>query len=251
VRLDYRFDPGRVSVQPGLYVDRFRFDQTKVSGGAVDNSDRDRDRLRGRLRVGYQIADTYGVFVEGDATKVDYDRKVDFRGFERSSDGWELLVGSTIDLGGKAFGEFYAGYRHWSYDDSRFENVSGPTFGADLTWNLTGLTTLTFSAARTIESTTIQNAAGIERTAFGLAADHELLRNLILSAMLSAASEDFQGVDRKDDVFAAGAGAKYLLNRHLYAYLGYHYERRDTSPSTPGGREYAVNALYLRLQGNL
>jgi len=248
--LAYRFNPGRMFIEPGADFRRISYDNTASPSGEVDNSDRDRDELTGRLRAGFAVTDSYNLFGEVNGRTIDYDRQVDFDGYRRDSDSWELLAGSEFDLGGKTFGEVFAGYRHWSYDDDRFKTIDGFTFGADVTWNVTGLTTLMAGASRTIESTTIVGAAGIERTDFALAADHELLRNLILSARVAIASEDFQDINRNDDLLEAGFGAKYLLNRYLYAYLGYDFEKRDTSPSG-AGREYNVDTIYLRLQGNL
>lgn len=252
VRIDWRHSPGRLLLEPGLDYRNLSYDDTEaIGGGSIDNSDRDRDELRARLRAGFAVTDSYDVFGEVKATTVDYDRQVDFDGYERSSDAWELLAGTEFDLGGKTFGEVYAGYRHWTYDDDRFETIDGLAFGADVTWNASGLTTLMLGAERSIESTTIVGAAGIERTAVGVGMDHELLRNLILSARVAAASENFQDIDRDDDILEAGLGAKYLVNRWLYAYLGLDHEKRDTSPAGSGGREYTTNTFYLRLQGNL
>lgn len=243
--------PGRLSFRPDIRVTRIDFDATPAASGQVDNSDRDRDVQSAGLRIAYALADTYGVFVEGRTTAVDYDRRIDFEGFERSSDARDLVVGTTLDLGGKTFGELYAGYRHWSYDDPRFRSIDGATFGIDLTWNPSGLTTLVASGGRTVESTTIVGAAGIERTAFGLTVDHELLRNLILSARLATATEDFAGIDRSDDLQEAGFRASYLLNRRLYLHAGIEHEQRDTSGIQSNGQEYDLSLLYVRLQGNL
>jgi hypothetical protein len=264
--LTWQFRPGALLIRPDVRFSTFTFHPTAVtapgdpaqcvptSNPTVDicsNSDRDRNALDFGLRLGYEVKPEYSMFVEGRAARFDYDRKVDYHGFQRSSDGYELLVGTTLDLGGKAFGEVYAGFRHWSFDDPRFENIDGPAFGAHVSWNVTGLTTLTVSADRTIEPTTIVNAAGILRTAFGLSIDHELLRNLLLWAKASVATEHFEGIDRDDDLLFTGFGAKYFMNRHVYLLVGVERESRDTSPADSGGRAYDIHTFELRLQGNL
>ena len=214
------------------------------------NADRDRDVLSAGLRVGYDLAEQFNLFVEGRANVVDYDQAVDFDGFERSSDGYEFVTGSTFNLGGKTFGEVYAGYRSWSFDDPRFETITGPAFGADVTWNATPLITLGLGAERTIEATTIVGASGIERTAASLSVDYELLRNLLLWAKGGIASEAFEGIDRDDDLVEAGFGARYLLNRRISVSLGLETEQRDSS-GAQADDEFDIQRIEFRIQGNL
>ncbi len=250
--LAWLYAPGRVSVKPALSYEDFQFDDNvDTDGNAINNADRDRRSLRASVRPAYAVAEGYDVFVEAAGTVVDYDQSVDESGFERSSDGAEVLVGSTLNPAGKTFGEAYVGYRRWSYDDPRFEDIDGLAFGVDLKWNVTGLTTLGLLGESTIESTTIEDASGIQRTALGVTADHELLRNLVLSLALEWANEDFQGIDREDELLTAGFSAKYLLNRHFYAYLGIDHEERNQSGTNSVDQEYDLNTVYLRLQGNL
>ena len=104
-----------------------------------------------------------------------------------------------------------------------------------VTWNVTGLTTLIFSGSRRIDSTTIVGASGIDTTEFGFQADHELLRNLILNFDATVANEDFNGIDRDDDLKRFLVGGKYFMNRYLNLEFGYIYRDRDTSPATLAG----------------
>ena len=266
--LAWTFQPGALLVRPDVRYLSFSFDDTPVASttspgppqcqpsatpgvDTCSNTDRDRDVLDAGLRIGYEMSAEYVLFLEGRLTSVDYDDKVDFAGFERSSDGYELRGGSTFDLGSTLFGEVYAGLRHWTFDDPSFETIDGPAFGADVTWTLTPLTTLKLSADSTIEATTIVGAAGIQRTAFGLSADHELLRNLLLWARASTATENFEGIDRDDDLRELGLGARYLMNRRIYLMLDLENENRDSSGSDSSGQKYNINRIGIRLQVNL
>jgi hypothetical protein len=268
--LSWLYEPGALRVRPDVRYRALSFDPTPVATPAdpdarparctpsgapgidtCSNEDRDRDLIDAGLRIGYAMTPGYDLFVEGRLSSLDYDRRVDFNGFERSSDGYELLAGSTFALGSTTFGEVYAGYRHWSFDDDRFETIDGLAFGADVTWNVTPLTTLGLAADRRIESTTIVGASGIERTAVGLSADHELLRNLLLWARVATVTEDFEGIDREDDLTELGIGARYLMSRRLYVLVGFEREERDGSGADASGQEYDITRLEVRLQGNL
>ena len=58
--------------------------------------------------------------------------------------------------------------------------------------------------------------------------DHELLRNLLLQAVVSVSDEDYQGIDRSDTYVRAGFGAKYLMNRYIHLDLDYNYLSLDS-----------------------
>ena len=222
--------------------------------GAVppDNDDRDRDVLNLGVRSGYEISPDYALWAEVRGTTVDYDQTVDNDGFERSSDGYDLVVGSTMDFSGVTFGEVFAGYRSREYDDARYSDSDGATFGVDVTWNVTGLTTLTVLARQSVEATTIVGASGIDTTSFGLKADHELLRNLIVSASVSDVTEDYDGIDRQDDITRAGVQLRYLMNRRFHWTLGYDLDQRDTSGvRADPDDEYDMNLLFLRLEAQI
>ncbi len=239
----------RVLVRPLLGYRALDYDSTPLpGGGAINNDDRDRDQLTAGLRVGYELSPDYAFFVQGQVDEVDYDLEFDNGGFRRSSDGAEVVFGSTLDFSGVTFGEVFIGYRERDYDDPRFETVDGFIFGGDVAWNITTLTTLRFLGSRTISGTTIIGAAGREDTRFGFQADHELLRNLILSLDVALTYQDFLGIDREDDVTTVNLGARYLVNRNLEVQLAYARQERESSP-TAAGLEFTINTFLVSLQG--
>lgn len=78
----------------------------------------------------------------------------------RDSDGYTFDVGVEFDLGGLARGEIGAGYMKQEYENPAFGTVDG--FGVDglLEWFPTQLTTITFTARRSIEDAGIAAASG-------------------------------------------------------------------------------------------
>jgi hypothetical protein len=133
-------------------------------------------------------------------------------------------------------------------DYSTLETINGATAGVDLTWNVTKLTTLKFGVERSIEETTEDGASGVFRTDFDASVDHELLRNLILSAEAGYSLQEYEGTDRDDNVVAFGLLGKYLLSRNFYISLGYEFSRRE---SDEAGSDYDRNVVMLRLQAQL
>lgn len=233
-----------------LQFEKLDYDDVVGSSGSINNDDRDRSSSSGTVRIGYGFHPAYSVFLQGAAQKTDYEFAVDDRGFERSSTGFEVIVGTSLDFSGKTFGDIFAGYLSKTYDDVRFDKIDGPSFGADLTWNVSGLTTVTVSGRREIEPTTVADTAGrdIVRLAFGV--DHELLRNLVLELRGSSATEDFNGIDREDRVQAASFSARYLINRWMEMELGVHYTDRDTNQEL-ANIDFSKHVYRLTLKGKL
>jgi hypothetical protein len=157
-----------------------------------------------------------------------YDETPDTTGVDRDSWGYSVVGGVALDFGGITFGEIYAGYLQQFYDDSDLENVSAPTFGGALTWNATTLTTVTLAVERAVLETTDAGASGYISTAGELTVDHELLRNVILSASGAVTNNDYEGTSRTDWFYIGNVGARYLLNRNLYLSAGYLFRHRTS-----------------------
>jgi len=247
----YTYMPGRIMLKGDVGYRGLDYSDTDTTTGQIDNNDRDRDKTELGLRAGYKVNPDYIVFAEVRFDQIEYDQKFDNDGFERSSDSFEFVGGTQLDLSGRTFGEIYAGYLERNYDDDSFNKADGLTFGAAVTYNVTQLTTLEFSGGRTIDSTTIVGAAGIETTTLGVRGDHELFRNLILSADLEYTNEDFDGIDREDDIWLFEIGGEYKMNRYLQVNLGYRLRDRDTSPESAGGRTYTAQDVFLGVTGRL
>jgi hypothetical protein len=128
-----------------------------------------------------------------------------------------------------------------------------------LTWDVTKLTSLTFTATRAVQDSNVfvvGTSPGYLRSAAGARVDHELFRNVLLNGTVAWYHDDYQGVSLTDDNYQFGAGVKYLLNRHLYLGLNYTYTRYLPSSGAgavaPGGTApptlfpYTQNIVMLR-----
>ena len=223
------------------------FEDVLGAAGIINNDDRDRQRLAGTLRFGYGWHPAYLFFLQGSAHSVEYDFQFDDRGFERSSTGYEVSIGTALDLPGRAFGDIFVGYLSEKYDDARLDKIDGVSFGADLSWNLSGLTTLNLVGRREVLPSTVADTAGRDVVRFGAGVDHELLRNLILSLNVASSKEDFQGIDRSDRIRSTNFAARYLMNRRIEVALEYAYRRRTTDPETAAGIEFSRNVFSLTI----
>lgn len=229
----------------------FDYDDSPTAGIAINNDDRDRFESNISFRVGYEIVPEYEAFIRLGGNDRSYDDAPDDAGFDRDSFGYEIAAGVSVDLGGIAFGDVFVGYQRQSYGDAALKAIGSPVLGAELTWNVTRLSTLTGGIEQNIEETTQGSASGFLATRLHVTADHELLRNLILNANLAATTSDYTGIDREDRFYEAGLGAKYMLNRNLYGSVTYSYRQRESDFSTGADSDYKQNIFMIRLEAQM
>ncbi|MFL5338213.1 MAG: outer membrane beta-barrel protein, partial [Geminicoccaceae bacterium] len=141
-------------------------------------------------------------------------------------------IGSEVDITSILFGEVSVGYTWRHYDSSQLNDANG--WGADskLTWNVTPLTSVVLNASTGIDETTVifegdAATANLQNTVV-LDVTHELLRNVLLNANVGYARDDFEGTGRTDNIYSAGTGVSYLLNRNLSLDARYRFTKRDS-----------------------
>jgi hypothetical protein len=128
------------------------------------------------------------------------------------------------------------GYLDQRYVSPLFKPITGLSAKGQVEWFPTQLTTVTLTGSRAVGDSGVINSAGYLTTNGGIQVDHELLRNLILSANATIGHDQYVGVDRTDDHRGVGASANWLLNRRLgltfaYAYINQKSSGVDKGPS--------------------
>lgn len=247
----------RVSVKGGLDAIRYDYQDVSTSLNTVlAMSTRNHWEYVPSIRLGYEIQPEYEAYVKFAYKKADYDALVSSSGagtaYNRSSAGFNALGGLAFELTSLVTGDMSVGYLQRSYDDPRLSSISGINGFVNLKWRPTLLTTLTGKLAHDINETTQAGVAGVLATGISLGAEHELMRNVILSAGGNFANNDYQGfvaprlVNRNDKVYGGNVAAKYLLNRNLSAALSYTYQSRDVNYLFSN---YEVHQVMLNLRG--
>lgn len=242
-RLSFRLD--------GNY-DSYRYNDavlTAAAGGGISRQSlEDYDEEKVSLRTGYEIVPGRQVYVLTAGDFRNYANSTDLTGYNRTSTGYTLAVGTRYDLTGITFIDGYVGYRQQMYSDSRLPTMSGPAAGLQLTWNVTPLTTVTGSVTRDVQETILAGSSGYFSTLSQVKVDHELLRNLLLNASLGYENDDFSGINRTDNYYLAGIGAKYLINHNFWGSLGYNFAHRD---STAAGTNFDDHVILARVSAHL
>jgi hypothetical protein len=206
------------------------FDENETgAGAAIDLSGRDRSVMTGKAKLGYVIDDERHAFVDFSYNGRTYEKAFDKYGYDRNSGGYRVGGGFAVDITGVTSMEIGVGYLSQTFDDARFEDVSG--FGVDghLRWTPTGLIKINLFASHTVEETSIEFASSYLSTAVGGEILHEVVPYLVLRAVGSYSHLEYQGIERIDSSTSIGIGFDYsLINNYVRIGAGYRYQSYDS-----------------------
>ncbi|QCQ99551.1 outer membrane beta-barrel protein [Brevundimonas sp. SGAir0440] len=213
---------GRLRLSAKAAVLRYDYrDGLSDAGAVIEQDDRDRTVARLTGRVDHALSPATALFVQ--VARDDRDYRTVAGSPERSSSGHEALAGVDFELSALIRGEVAAGYIRQDFQDTAYGDLDGFSGRARLSWFPTQLTTLTATAARSVEDTGVIGSAGALRTDLSISMDHELLRNLILTAETAWSEDDYNGLDRTDTRLAASFSAIYRLDRRYGLTAGLTY----------------------------
>lgn len=247
---------GRIKFGVETRLDRLDYADALLRGSGVRVNNDDRDRTIGALGVEGAYAFTPGnsVYARLEGNVRDYHDAVDDAGIDRDSTGAELRLGVKMDFGGITYSDVYIGYRAQRYEDNGLarlndDSIDALIFGANAHSNITGLTTLHAGVERSVFESTLVGSPGGQAVRGRVGAEHELLRNLLLTTSLSGRWFEFEGIKRNDVGVLFQFGATYLMNRHARLEATVEHERNRSSGPQQGISSDS-NRIMLRLTAN-
>ncbi|WP_269219666.1 outer membrane beta-barrel protein [Brevundimonas vesicularis] len=224
---------GRLRLSADAAVLRYDYlDGLSDAGAVIEQDDRDRTAVRLTGRADYALSPATALFFQ--LARDDRRYHTVAGSPERSSSGHEALAGVDFELGALIRGQVAAGYIRQNFHDPAYGDLDGFGGRARLSWFPTQLTTLTATATRSVEDTGVIGAAGALRTDVSIGADHELLRNLVLTAETAWSEDDYNGLGRTDTRFTAGFSVIYRLNRRYGLTAGLTYLDQSSSGAVAG-----------------
>ncbi len=223
-------------------AERYSYQDAQSQMGApIDQSGRDRNQYDVRLRSSYELMPLRSVYLVTGYNRRAYERGSDNSGFDRDSHGVTVGPGLRYDINGILLVDLFAGWRRQEFSDRRLKTVDAAVAEARLAWNVTRLTTISAGLLRDLSETTIANASSYIATRLELRADHELRRNVLVDARLAYEQDSFEGIERTDNYYAAGIGAKYLVSRILSVSGGYGFRERNSDAANTDFTEHSVS----------
>lgn len=237
---------GRVTTVLGGTVERRNYHDARAGAIIVSQRFRDVTQLGGSFDLKYDLGNGIGLIGTARYNKAIYDFRPGRLGFvstgpnrniDRRSSGFSLLGGVTLELSKLLFGSARFGYMKQTYKDPLLRNFSGFNMDVDLLWNVTALTSVRLRASRSVQDAGLPLLAGntpnlgnssYTRTDVGIGVNHELFRNLLVSADGSYGHFTANGQGSDGDEYAAGLGVRYLMNRNVTVRARVDHSERDS-----------------------
>ena len=233
-------------------VDYDMFDYAPTSGQGQDYRNRDLWAFTGQW--GYTFSPGYSAFVRG----VYNDRNFENRsvtealpgvGLTQDSQGYDVTVGIASEITNLISGEASIGYLDQDYESAGFTDISGVSFGLDLAWEATKLTTVRLTASRDVADSTTPGVGGILYSVGGFGVDHKLMPAVTLNGDFSYYNANYEGPgkNREDDGYRTSVSADYRFSRIVHLDLLYTFDDRD---SNVAGQDYTGHQVTfgVRLQ---
>ena len=203
-------------------------------------------------RVSYGVSPAVAVFL---GALYDQGFRPRFENLNQDAQGFNLAGGVNFDLTRLARGELAVGYLVQSYSTPNTPTDSGFAFSANLQYFPTQLTTVSITGERRSAPSSVSGSPGGISLDGSVTVDHELLRNLILSAGGHAGQVQYRNFfingatiaeNRTDVGYGGTAGATYLMNRLVSVDLTYNYSNYNSTDALR--RSYTDNTLALTLR---
>ncbi len=200
-------------------------DGVNIAGGTVEQDTRDRNEFYYGGKAEYAVSPDTALTLALLGNTKDYDLAI----AGRDSDGYVATVGANFELTDVVRGDINVGYMKQTYDLASYGKIDGFSADGKVEWFPTALTTVTATGGRTIEESVAGGSPGYVSSNIGASVDHELLRNVLLSANASFGKDNYEKIDRDDKRTGAGASVAYLLNRRVGVFVTYTYLKQDSS----------------------
>ena len=225
----------RLTLNGSVGLNDLKYNDVPVPGGAtIDQHFRDVRAFTGILSAQYEVASGIGLIVTGQYDNSSYSFRPGQPGFDplvnidRASSGFNLEGGITFELSSLVLGSIQFGVLSHKYRDPRLRNFQGPSYSANILWNVTPLTSLRLTAQRSVEDASSTLVAGNTRSDLKFFIDHELYRYIILSGDLGYGSFTPNGPGVGGQEFTAGAGGRYLIDRRWSVGANLRYSQRTS-----------------------
>jgi len=250
----YKAALSALSLQPGIEITGFDYDNGTVQGVPYVQSYRDRVVFTPSLTASYEFAPLRSLVLVVRDSDAHYTNEPTTMATQNFND-ISVLAGVNYDTGGQIRLRALVGYETRHFVSEQYATISAPIVEASAVWTPTGLTTITGTVARYIEDSASDTTVGYTETAAKLAVDHEYLRNVLLNATAGFYTDSYQQNQANQSYVTLGAGVTWLINRHMRLVGRYEFSSRQSNASqaelgigqTVGG-SYSENRFLLQLK---
>jgi hypothetical protein len=241
--IDGRKTFGRLSLGLGGTVSYSNYQDAETPAGApFDQQFRDLTLYQVRTEAGYALAAGPEIFVSATGEARRY--RVVAPPIIRDSNSIEVLAGLRSDITPLLRGQFSLGYLYANFKDPTIPSRGALGVNIGLDYLVTPLTTLRAGVLRNLRNVASANSPAALVTEGRIGVDHELLRNLILSASAGYQYADYIIAVGSVRRITADGGAQWLINRRMRLDFDLNYQRRT-------GAGQAANQQFGQVRGSV
>lgn len=240
----HRFNRLRIAASARLR--RLDYAPVPIVGVETDQDFRDFNVASGTLTADYELSGATALVLRGEAERRRYDLRTGDPGFDpvtsldRSAEGVRIEAGIARAFNNVISGTIRVGYLRYTYPDPNIPAVSGLSYSADVHWDVTRLTTLSFSALRQLDETLSPLTSGSLRDEFEVAAEHELLRTLIVNLGARYSAIAISGALSDSREFQAEFGARWFPSRNIALQMQLLHRQRN---SETAALDFSLNQI--------
>lgn len=216
-----------------------------ADGSSLSLSDRDRNAVEGRIRVGYELSPALIPFIEATLGRALYDDDLDRLGYARSSWSYGGRTGVQLDLGEKLRGELGLGYAVVDYEDARLKSINAFTVDGTLLWSPQRGTDVDLGVRTTVQDSTAAGQSGWVDYQLSAGLSH-LIRNDLTGRLTASTTLRDYPVAENALNWGLGAGVIWNINRYFDATANLGYEFTDNPGATDSKQLRAGVGLTLR-----
>ncbi len=221
LRGEATFIAGRTAITPNFDLADYRFGSAAIGDATISQSYR--DRLLASLGVTARY-DTGGTDLLVVLQGIDSHYTEELSG-QPTLDSRSVLALAGFDTDAARVWRYrlLAGVEYRSFAAAQFGARAAPIVEGSIIWTPSRMLTLTGTVTRSIEEPQSEGTDGYIYTQARLVADYELRRNILLQGRLGLQTADFLQGGGNYTYVSAGAGATWLLNRHIRISLNYDF----------------------------
>lgn len=248
-RAAYAWSSGRWTVTPNLEASSWRYGTTSILGAPASQSYRDRNVLQGGTTVSYELAPQRTLVFVTRAIGQDYTHRSPGQN-SLNSTGYQALGGFDYDDDAVWRYRLLLGAEHREFAAAAFPARTAAIAEGEIAWMPSGMTTVTATVTRSMEDAAQEGVAGFTYTTAKLTLDHELQRDLLLHASAGVQRADFLQGATQQTSYSLGAGATWLVNRHVQLSATYDYtdQRGSGTAGLPISGDYTRSLALLTLR---
>jgi len=223
----YRRRMGRIDASVGARYTRYDYQDAKTNDGqTLSQASRNYSVVEPFANVGYRFSPGYRVFAEvsGNRTESEGDALVN-----RDAVGMRAGAGVEFELSPLVRVMLKGGYVYQDYRQVGLQDIAAGTYQARLDWLVSPLVSLSFNTRRDVYATSFSEASARIVTAYGVKADYEIWRNLLLSAEGTFKLADYAGENRSDKIWLGRIGLDYMASKHWLFSVSYEHQELVSS----------------------